>query len=217
MFYLLCRVLLVASCVVTASASDPLFQDDFKGALDSGWSWVREQKDAWRATTNGLEVLVQPGNMWGGQNNARNVLVRPAPGSSNILEILVTVSNVPTNQYEQVNLVWYYDDGHMVKLGQELVDGQLSVVMGREEKDKTRTIAIVPLSWTTLELRAVVKDGSIHGYFRKDENSPWLDVGECTLPAAADKKPQLSLQCYQGAPGAEHWARFTGFRVLSDN
>ena len=214
MFHPLFGVLVVAVCAATASAAELLFEDDFKEKLGPGWSWTREQNAAWRVTTNGLEVLVQPGNMWGGQNNARNVLVRPAPATGETLEIQVTVSNTPTNQYEQVNLVWYYDDGDMVKLGQELVDGQLSVVMGREEKDKTRTIAIVPMSWTKLDLRAVVKDGTIHGYFRKDEHSPWLDVGECTLPAPSDVKPKLSLQCYQGAPGVEHWARITGFRVL---
>lgn len=214
MIHVLVRVLVLATSLGIATAAETLFQDDFKGVLAPGWSWVREHRDAWRTGTNGLEVLVQPGNMWGGQNNARNVLVRAVPSTNGTLEFLVTVSNTPGHQYEQVNLVWYYNDSNMVKLGQELVDGKLSVVMGREENDKTRTIAIVPLSWTTLDLRAVVKDGSIRGYFRKDSFCPWLEVGECTLPSPSGVEPKISLQCYQGAPGVEHWARITGFRVL---
>jgi len=49
-------------------------------------------------------------------------------------------------QWEQVDLVLYYDDSNMVKVGLELVDGQLSIVMGREEKDATRTISITPVA-----------------------------------------------------------------------
>src|SRR5439155_25400634 len=110
--------------------------------------------------------------MWGPQNNARNVLVRPASAVVD-LEIFVSVENKPTNQYEQVDLVWYYDDGNMVKLGQELVDGKLSVVMGREENDKTRTVAIIPLDSTSVRLRFFVKGDRIRGQFRPTSALEW--------------------------------------------
>src|SRR5262245_15626299 len=134
------------ACLVVANAhaGEPLFADDFRGKLGEGWSWIREHREAWRVTERGLEVRLEPGNMWGVANNAKNVLVRPAPhATEGGLEVAATVENRPTEQYEQVDLVWYYDDGHMVKLGQELVDGKLSIVMGREENDRTRTIAII--------------------------------------------------------------------------
>lgn len=214
MIHPLLSCLVLAICVEGVGAAETLFHDDFEGVLKPGWRWVREDRDAWRTTTNGLEVLVQPGNMWGGQNNARNVLVRPVPRTDGTLEFRVTISNTPAHQYEQVNLVWYYNDSNMVKLGQELVDGKLSVVMGREEDDKTRTISIVPLSWTTLDLRALVQNGSIRGFFRKDAASPWIDVGECTLPSPPGQDAKISLQCYQGAPDVKHWARITRFRLL---
>ena len=123
-----------------------LFEDNFNGALGAGWSWVREHREAWRVSARGLEVRVEPGNMWGRANDARNVLIRPAPDlAAGTFAISVTVENRPTAQYEQVDLVWYYDDSHMVKIGQEQVDGKLSIVMGREEKDRTRTLAIIPI------------------------------------------------------------------------
>ena len=170
---------------------------------------------AWRVTARGLEVLIEPGNMWGPSNDARNVLVRPAPDATNReIEVSVKVENQPSNQYEQVDLVWYYDDSNMVKLGQELVDGKLSVVMGREEKDKTQTIAIVPLDSTSVRLRMLVSTNQIRGQFRTLRAANWRDAGGCDLPALSPSaKASISLQFYQGTPDAEHWARVTDFTL----
>src|SRR5436190_1899197 len=178
-------------------ANEVLFRDEFKGGIDKGWSWVREDSKAWRATEHGLAILLQPGNMWGPANNARNVLVRPAPDADKGgVEVSVTVSNRPSGQYEQVDLVWYYDDGNMVKLGEELVDGKLSIVMGREENDKTRTIAIIPLAAYSVELRLAIEGKQIQGYFRPAGEENWRKAGECDLPVHGE--PRISLQCYQG-------------------
>jgi regulation of enolase protein 1 (concanavalin A-like superfamily) len=192
-----------------------LFQDDFKGQLSPGWSWVREHRQAWRVTEHGLEVRIEPGNMWGSENSARNLLVRPAPDTNDAgIEISVNVENKPTNQYEQVDLVWYYDDSNMVKIGQELVDGKLSVVMGREEKDKTRTIAIVPLESTSVRLRMIVKGHQIRGEFKTPGANEWHTVGECDAPVLGKVEARISLQFYQGPSEVEHWARVTDFRIL---
>lgn len=208
--FLLLALLTVATC----HADEILFQDDFKDKLGEGWSWVREHREGWRVTRRGLEVRVEPGNMWGAANNARNVLVRTAPGTAKEeVEVSVTVENKPTEQYEQVDLVWYYDDSHMVKLGQELVDGKLSIVMGREENDRTRTIAIIPLDSFSVRLRFLVKGNRIRGQFRAPDSKDWRNAGECDLPAPAHGKAQISLQFYQGPANAERWARVTEFRV----
>jgi len=200
--------------VVAAESDNALFQDDFQGKLGEGWSWVREHREAWRVTARGLEVRVEPGNMWGPANDARNVLVRPAPDTANEgIEISVNVENRPTSQYEQTDLVWYLDDSHMVKLGQELVDGKLSIVMGREENDKTRTIAIIPLDSFSVRLRLVVRDSRIQGQFRTPGADEWREAGECDVPAPPDAKAKISLQFYQGPAGIEHWARVTEFRI----
>lgn len=194
------------------NAGEVLGQDDFKHRLGEGWSWVREDPKGWRVTEHGLEVRVQPGNMWGPGNNAKNVLVRnvPAPATGE-LEISVSLTNHPTEQYEQVDLVWYYDDSHMVKLGQELVDGKLSIVMGREEADRTRTIAIIPLKSFSVRLRFLVTGDRIQGEFRTPDSGSWQKAGECVLPVHG--APKVSLQFYQGPAQAEHWARVTEFRI----
>ena len=207
-------ILALGCCASSVHAQQALFHDDFKGRLGEGWSWVREHREAWRVTDRGLEVRIEPGNMWGPQNNARNVLVRPAPEATNAeIEVSVSVENSPTSQYEQTDLVWYYDDSNMVKLGQELVDGKLSVVMGREENDKTRTVAILPLTSASVHLRLFAKDGQIRGQFRIPSAADWREVGECGMPAVTNQTAKISLQFYQGAEKVEHWARVTDFSV----
>ena len=203
---------LVASVGASSSAAE-IVRDDFTNRLADGWSWIRESRSDWRVMERGLEIRVQPGNMWGPANNATNVLTRPLPESgTNGIEISVTVENHPTEQYEQADLVWFYDESHMVKLGQELVDGKLSIVMGREEKDKTSTMAILPLESFRVRLRLTTKDNRIRGEYRLPGQEKWVRVGECDLPEIGS--PKASLQVYQGPKTVERWARFTEFSVV---
>src|SRR6266550_5731247 len=86
-------------------AGETLFEEHFKGKLGPGWSWVREHREAWRASERGLEVRIEPGNQWGPQNDAKNVLVRAAPETTNAeIAFTASVENHPTSQYEQVDL-----------------------------------------------------------------------------------------------------------------
>ena len=94
------------------------------------------------------------------------------------------------------------------------MNGQLSVVMGREENDKPRTVKIVPLEWTSLELRFLVKGTIIRGQFRATGTQEWREVGECDLPAPMGGRPKISLQFYQGAADVERWAKIKRFRIL---
>ncbi|MGA1235810.1 MAG: DUF1349 domain-containing protein [Limisphaerales bacterium] len=197
------------SCGFVQSAG---FEDDFLGRLGEGWWWVREDEKGWRVTGEGLEVRMQPGNMWGGSNDARNLLVRKAPSTlDHEVVVTVKVTNDPKEQYEQVDLVWYYDDSHMVKIGQELVDGQLSIVMGREEQDRCRTVIIIPIEARTLELRHRVRGNEIVGEYRLPGEGVWRRAGSCDLPVHGEAK--ICLQFYQGPAEEDRWARVTGFRV----
>lgn len=207
----------LSASLVWAAADDKepavTFRDTFKEKLADGWTWLREDPDAWRVGDAGLEVRVQPGNMWGPANDAKNVLLRPAPDpAKSPVEVTASVENKATGQWEQVDLVWYYDDGHMVKLGLEMVDQRLCVVMGREQDDKTQTVAIIPIDSTRVELRLAVGGTRIKGRFKLPDGD-WRDAGECEVSAAEGKSPQVSLQFYMGPPNVEHWARVSEVTV----
>jgi|SRR5688572_6005061 len=214
---IICITSLLAASVLAAPDDVKVpFRDTFRPKPDAGWRWVREDPAAWRVGNDGLEVRIQPGNNWGPPNSAKNVLVRPAPDpAKQPLEITASIENNPTNQWEQVDLCWYYDDSNMVKLGQEMVDGQLSVVMGREQGDRARTVKIVPIDLKRLDLQLRVRDNKIRGRFRAP-GGEWKDVGECDLPTPAEGKPPLvSLQFYNGLPDVEHWAKVFEVTVRS--
>lgn len=208
---------LVLALAEGAAPADPdlIFHEPFKDKLQAGWTILREDPKDWKLTERGLEVFVRPGNQWGPKNDARNVFAREVPDpAEQPLEVTATgIFNEPTHQYEQVDLVWYYDDGHQVKLGQELVDGKLSIVMGREERDRTRTIAIIPIASTTCDVRFLVtRDGKIRGQYRVPDGE-WKDAGETTLPIKAGATPKVTLQFYQGDPKKEHWARVRSLTI----
>lgn len=205
-------LLLGILCAGRIEADPAAFRDNFTSSLQEGWSWVREDPEGWRLKDGGLEIQSRPGNLWGPANDAKNVLVRPAPDPGETpVEVSVIAENRPTAQYEQANLVWYYDDSHMVKLGQELVNGDLSIVMGREESDRTRTIAIIPIESHRVQLRLRVDADRVHGQFRALPGGEWTDVGNCELPVQG--KPQVSLHTYQGPGQGERWVRFTDFQI----
>jgi hypothetical protein len=86
--------------------------------------------------------------------------------------------------------------------------------MGREEADKTRTLAKIPVPATAVRVRLRVAGGQIRGQYQLNGTGPWLDAGAGELPAPPQGRAKISLHCYQGPPDAEHWPRFGEFRVL---
>jgi hypothetical protein len=185
-------------------AADPpiLAEDRFAGKLDAGWSWLREQPANWRmAERGGLEIRVMPGDA----NTVQNALLRGAPDRSvGKFAIEVTVTNLrpPKQQYEQAGITWYRDGQPVFKLVKELVDGQLMIIPRR----KAMTNA-------TVQLRLVVNGDSFSAQFRPEGTGPFQTAETGKLPAGG--KEQMSLQCYHGPPDAEHWIRFTDFRIVA--
>ena len=188
-------------------------------SLPGGWTWKRANPQAWRLRDGGLEIKIEPGNMWGKKNDAKNVLLIPIARDlqESGADVQATFENSPTWRWEQVDLVWYYRDSHMVKIGLELVQGKNSVVMGREENDRTRTIKIVPIEKDEVTVRLRFTGGQVQGYYRLAPEDKWTDVGMCeeSKPAGSSDKPRVSIQCYQGDPQNPHWARITGLKIDS--
>lgn len=199
---------------IWAGDESVIFHESFDGKLGPGWAWLREDTKAWRIADGRLEIRVEPGNMWGPANDGKNILMRALPSGEGPLILNATVENHPTGQYEQIDLVLYQDDGHMVKIGEEQVDGKVSIVMGREQDDRTQTLAIIPIDWRQVDLRLRIENGNVRGEYRTPAMEDYAKAGECDLPGSGPFK--ASLQAYQGPEGAEHWARITWFELRGE-
>jgi hypothetical protein len=186
----------------TLSAAEPevIFEDTFSGQLDAGWTWLRENPDAWRLRDNALEIRVEPGVA----NTVKNALVRTAPDrSKGTYAIEVTVSNntPPTRQYEQMGITWYNGGKPVFKLVKELIDGDLWIIPGRK-----------PMPANSVQLRLIVTADRWVAQYRPDGKGEFQTAGAGKLPPPDED--QVSIQCYNGPPDAEHWMRFDDFRIL---
>ncbi len=187
-----------------AAAADPqvVFQDSFKGKLGEGWTWVRENPAAWKATDKGLEIKVEPGVA----ATVKNAIVRPAPDRSKgkyAAEVTVEFTRPPSKQFEQGGITLYQGQNTPFKLVHEFIDGKTWVVPGKK-----------PTDTQVMRLRLVMDGETLTSQYRPDGKGPWQTADVKKLPIGADEK--LSVQCYNGPPDAEHWIRFSDFRIVKE-
>jgi regulation of enolase protein 1 (concanavalin A-like superfamily) len=130
-------------------------------------------------------------------------------------DVRVTVSHQPKKRWEQANLVWYYSGSTMVKLGLEIENGVHNIVMGQEENDRTKTIAVIPFPSHSAELRFTVKDLVLTGYYRRPGDKEWHTAGTAALPAGEPPAPHASLQFYQGEANSGRWATLRDFQITA--
>jgi len=200
------RLLLVAVALLLLglplSAAEPevIFEDTFDGKPAEGWTWLRENPDAWRIKDNALEIRVEPGVA----HNVKNALVRKAPDRSQgkyAIEVTVTNHTVPIQLYEQAGITWYQGEKPVFKLVKELVRGKLMIIPGAK-----------PMTAESVQLRLIVTAEGWTAQYRPDAKGEFQTAAAGKLPAPGDDR--VSIQCYNGPPEAEHWIRFDDFRIL---
>jgi len=191
---------LLACAGAMAADQKVLFQDTFKGKLADGWSWLREDAADWRATPDGLEIRLRPGDA----NSVKNALVRPVPKFDGKVAIEVTVTSVsePTEQYEQAGLTLYHEEKPGFKLVHERVDGKLVVVPGKAPAEKL-----------SVRLRLIVGGGRFIAQFRQEGEEEFKTAAEGDLVLADGDK--ISVQGYHGPGEPAHWVRFSDFTVAT--
>jgi len=192
----------IAAFPISLGAAEPkvLFEDRFDGKLADGWSWLRENPKTWRFRDGALEIRVEPG----AANNVKNALVREAPDRAKgkfAFEVTVTNLTKPIQQYEQAGLTLYHDGKPVFKLVKELIDGGLYIIPGK-----------VAMDAKTVQLRLVVTADGFEAQFRPEGKGEFKTAAKGKLPPPG--KDQISIQCYNGPPAAEHWFRFDDFRIL---
>jgi regulation of enolase protein 1 (concanavalin A-like superfamily) len=189
-----------------------LFQDGFAGKIGKGWSWVREQADAWKAGENGLTMRTLPGALWGETNTARNLLLRPAPEEGDFAAE-VTVSIRGALDGEQAGLLWYGDDDDYIKLVNEFKGGQPFLILVREEKDKGQEIGRIPAPDGAVTLRLISHAGWIRAQARTRGSDSWQTVDECPDLMVGTKRVGV-FTVVSGQTNRS--ARFQNFRLLRE-
>ena len=181
------------------SDQEIIFADNFDGKLDQEWSWLRQDLDGWRLQDGGLEIHVEPGLA----DTVKNALLRPAPArdeGSFAIEVTVTNHTLPTQQYEQAGITFYIDDKPVFKEVKELIDGDLYIIPGKQ-----------PMPTKSVRLRLVVTANSWEAQYRPEGASNFTTAASGEL--ASPGRDQVSLQCYNGPEGSDHWIRFEEFQI----
>jgi hypothetical protein len=195
-------LLILVSIATVLPAAEPktVFEDRLVGKLGNGWTWLRENPQAWRTKNGGLEIHVEPGLA----DNVKNALLYPAPDRSKRkygIEVTVVFTVPPTNQYEQAGITWYQKEKPVFKLVHEHIDGKEYIIPGK-----------VPAPEKSVRLRLLVTKDRYTAQFQPDAKGEFKTVASGDLAPSTEE--QVSIQCYNGPTDAEHWVRFNDFRIV---
>ena len=199
-FLLAAAILPMLAAWLWAAEPKVLFEDKFDGKLGDGWTWLHENPDAWRIKDGALEIRVEPGLA----PTVKNALLRKSPDRSKTkfaVEVTITFTSPPTRQFEQAGITWYYGGRPVFKLVHEQIDGKQWIIPGKK-----------PAPAKTVQLRLVVDGAKWTAQYREDAKGEFQTAGTGKLPPPGDD--QISIQCYNGPPDAEHWIRFDDFRIV---
>jgi beta-xylosidase len=75
---------------IYTAAPEPYFRDDFDGELKPGWEWINEDEFNWSLSTEPGMLHIEVAEGYVQQNNASNVLMRPAPNGDFQIETKLT-------------------------------------------------------------------------------------------------------------------------------
>jgi regulation of enolase protein 1 (concanavalin A-like superfamily) len=188
-----------------------LFQAWNTDTLDQSWSWVREDTTAWSLENTKLSLKTLPGTLWGENNTARNILLRPETSVESGFSSEVTVTNKPEYQGEQAGLIWYNDNANYIKLVKESLGGQVWIVLAREQADTPVLVAKFPIHTMTVCLRLTFMDDMVTGWVKPAGSETWSRVGECSLVNDSVTQPGVFTH---GAPAdSDRWVTLSHFQI----
>ena len=96
-----------------------VFADKFESKLADGWSWAKENPQAWRIENHALMIKTAPGTVW--DKSAPNMLWRSAGKTPDDTTWIaeVSVAHKPETEYEQAGLICSVDDANFFTLNIE--------------------------------------------------------------------------------------------------
>jgi len=181
------------------SNDQTIFHDTLSDTLDSDWTWLREQPNDWRFQDGGLEICVRPGV----KDTVQNALLRPAPDRSEgtyAIEVTITNTADPTQQYEQAGITLYNNGKPIFKEVKERIDGDLYIIPGKK-----------PMPTQSVRLRLIVTATTWEAQYRPQDETDYQTAATGELPAP--NNDQISIQCYNGPEEGDHWIHFSDFCI----
>lgn len=177
-----------------------------------GWVWIRERPEDRKEEVGELWVRPRPGSIWGPDNAATNVAIKPLGSEEGVIE--ATVSCDMVKAYEQAGIMYYCDDDNYIKLVKELVGKELAVVLGREEHAEPQVVAKAEISAHSVELKLEASGGTVTGMYR-EEGGAWTTLGSCDGFVRSGAHGGLLI--HGGATDKDNWVRYSDIRVTPGN
>jgi PKD repeat protein len=198
------------------------FVDDFNGSsLGAGWDVVRQDQNL---TVDGgsLKIPAQTGDIYGGRNDAKNLVMRTAPAGPWVATAKVNFQG--SMQYHQAGMLVYGDDSNFTKLGRLTTNTSGSPLAekfefiyengGAPRNDAADSTANLPAGFPADYWVRITSDGTnITGAYSTDGNS-WTPVGRAApLPANA----KIGMFAFSNDGTGNPVAAFDSFTLTGDN
>jgi beta-xylosidase len=199
-----------------APTKDPnFFHDDFDGALDTNWQWIREKQAMWSLTKIPGSLQIDTG---GGYVNAQtnfNLLLRPAPAGDFQIETQLTFD--PQDNFQFAGLIIYESNSNFIQAGRgycrtyECVGAGLYMYYYKRGKVVNPDFGQSYKDSNPILLR-MSRRGNIYTFEASTNGKIWFIIGSHT----SDMKPlQIGLVTGQNLKGKVLPAVFDFFEVRS--
>jgi arabinan endo-1,5-alpha-L-arabinosidase len=208
----------------TVGPVNPAYSDEFTGALEPEWEWVREPADTPRVVNGQLVWPTQRADLTGDSDNA-SVLLRNAPAGDYTVETKVTlplgVNDV--RNFQQAGLIVYIDDDDFLRFTHVAIWNTRTTEYGKEQVFAGRpaygSMLVAPpadTTWLRLAHRVSATGEHVYRSGVSTDGLHWIWGGSWTLPAGTN--PRIGLVSHgAGGPAAEQvppaTAQFDYFRV----
>ena len=204
---------------------DPRYSDEFTGALEPQWTWVREPADLPKVVGGQLIWPTQAADLTGDSDSA-SVLLRDAPAGDYTVETKVTLplGENDVRNFQQAGLIVYENDDDFLRFTHVAIWNTRTTEYGKEQVFAGRpsygSMLVAPpadTTWLRLSHRTSATGEHVFRAAVSTDGTTWTWGGSWTLPASAN--PRIGLVSHgAGGPAAEQvppaTAEFDYFRVL---
>jgi regulation of enolase protein 1 (concanavalin A-like superfamily) len=179
--------------------------DEFNSTtLGSQWSIVNQDAANWSlsAVPGNLQITALDGDVWGGNNSAKNVFAQAAPSATSY-ELITKLAFNPGKNYQNAGILIWKDFDNWVWVSRQYCSsctpaGQ--IVSVSYEKNSTATGAgTVNVPSTTIWLKLAISGTQATGYYSLD-GANWLQLATTTVPTGFTSVGLFAFDTGAGSP-----------------